>query len=78
MCLQYGDSRLNLKKSTKFRKDYIVWKKKTVLQSTKVTIYNSYNVIQYLYVCEHKYRIHVNKQNFTSIKFEVSNFVWAV
>lgn len=50
-------------------------KKKTVLQSTKVTIYNSYNVIQYLYVCDHKYRIHVNKQNFTSIKFEVSNFV---
>lgn len=50
-------------------------KKKRVLQSTKVTIYNSYNVIQYLYVCELKYRIHVNKQNFTSIKFEVSNFV---
>lgn len=70
ICLQYEDLQLKFLK----KKDQISQRVHfTVLQ--QFTVYNSYNGIQYLYVCEGTYRIHVNIENFTSIKFEVSNLV---
>lgn len=71
ICLQYEDLQLKFfKKRIKFHNEYILQ-----FYNVQFTVYNSYNGIQYLYVCEGTYRIHVNIENFTSIKFEVSNLV---